>query len=111
MAKWRCTVCGYIHDGAQAPEKCPKCGAPAEKFELLTEDKANLLERSRLTNQLLMDLAVLMDEVEEVSQDGIDDNLDPTCIALFTKAKTAAEQFRQMVKAEIQSHISKSKWG
>ncbi len=111
MKKWRCTVCGYIHDGAEAPAKCPKCGAPTEKFEQMTDDKANLVERSRLTNQLLMDLAVLMDEVAEVSQDGLDDNLDPTCFAIFTKAKDAADQIRQMVKAEIQSHISKSKWG
>lgn len=111
MKKWRCTVCGYIHDGSEAPERCPKCGAPAEKFEQLADDKANLVERSRLTNQLLMDLAVLMDEVAEVAQDGLEDNLDPTCVAIFSKAQTAAEQLRQMVKAEIQSHISKSKWG
>ncbi|MFR9650525.1 MAG: NADH peroxidase [Rikenellaceae bacterium] len=30
--KWRCTVCGYIHEGAEAPEKCPLCKVPAEKF-------------------------------------------------------------------------------
>ena len=29
--KYRCTVCGYIADDA-IPEKCPQCGAPAEKF-------------------------------------------------------------------------------
>ncbi|MBP1743126.1 MAG: fumarate reductase/succinate dehydrogenase flavoprotein domain protein [Firmicutes bacterium] len=38
MKKWRCTVCGYIHVGAEPPEKCPMCGAPKEKFELLTDD-------------------------------------------------------------------------
>jgi rubrerythrin len=27
-----CTVCGYVADG-QAPEHCPVCNAPAEKFE------------------------------------------------------------------------------
>ncbi|MBO7598332.1 MAG: NADH peroxidase, partial [Bacteroidales bacterium] len=27
--KWICTVCGYVHEGDEAPEKCPKCKAPA----------------------------------------------------------------------------------
>ena len=30
--KWTCSVCGYTHEGDQAPEKCPQCGVPAEKF-------------------------------------------------------------------------------
>ena len=32
MAKWVCRVCGYVHEGDAAPEKCPVCKAPAEKF-------------------------------------------------------------------------------
>ena len=32
MKKFRCTVCGYLHDGDAAPEKCPLCKAPASKF-------------------------------------------------------------------------------
>ena len=23
MKKWVCTVCGYVHEGDTAPEKCP----------------------------------------------------------------------------------------
>lgn len=30
--KWVCSVCGYIHIGENPLEKCPTCGAPAEKF-------------------------------------------------------------------------------
>lgn len=30
--KWVCTVCGYVHEGDEAPEKCPVCGVPASKF-------------------------------------------------------------------------------
>ena len=33
MAKFVCQVCGYVHEGDQAPEKCPVCGVPAEKFK------------------------------------------------------------------------------
>ena len=32
MAKWVCSVCGYVHEGDEPPEKCPVCKAPAEKF-------------------------------------------------------------------------------
>ena len=27
-----CPVCGYVHTGDSAPEKCPQCGVPGEKF-------------------------------------------------------------------------------
>ena len=32
MKKWRCTVCGYVHEGDEPPEKCPVCGADRSKF-------------------------------------------------------------------------------
>ena len=33
MAKYVCTVCGYVHEGDEAPEFCPVCKAPASKFQ------------------------------------------------------------------------------
>ena len=38
--KFICTVCGYIHEGDTAPEKCPKCGVPASKFKEYVESGA-----------------------------------------------------------------------
>ena len=32
MKKFVCTVCGYVHEGNEAPEKCPVCKVLAEKF-------------------------------------------------------------------------------
>ena len=32
MAKFVCSVCGYVHEGDAAPAECPICHAPAEKF-------------------------------------------------------------------------------
>ena len=32
MKKFVCSVCGYVHEGDSAPEKCPQCKVPAEKF-------------------------------------------------------------------------------
>ncbi len=41
MAKWICTICGYVHEGDQPPEKCPVCKQPAEKFRKEEEEKKN----------------------------------------------------------------------
>ena len=38
--KFICTVCGYVHEGDSAPEKCPQCGVPASKFKELVESEA-----------------------------------------------------------------------
>ncbi len=38
MKKFVCTICGYVHEGETAPEKCPQCGAPASKFTEQKED-------------------------------------------------------------------------
>lgn len=36
--KWRCRNCGYIHEGAEAPDKCPACDHEQAHFELLAEN-------------------------------------------------------------------------
>lgn len=33
MKAFVCKVCGYIHFGEEAPERCPQCGAKKEMFE------------------------------------------------------------------------------
>ncbi|HDL19303.1 MAG TPA: rubredoxin [Bacteroidetes bacterium] len=111
MKKWRCEVCGYIHDGDEAPDFCPKCGAKKEKFTAMEENVANLVERSRFTNSLHMELYSIMQQVVELCEDGIEDNLDPACVSVFTKAKQAATETMQAVKAELQGHMKKGKWG
>ena len=32
MKKWVCSICGYVFEGENPPEKCPQCQAPASKF-------------------------------------------------------------------------------
>ena len=41
MAKWICPVCGYVHEGEEAPEKCPICKVPGSKFTKV-EDNGKL---------------------------------------------------------------------
>jgi rubrerythrin len=37
MKQYVCSVCGYVYEGAEAPEKCPQCGAQKEKFATKAE--------------------------------------------------------------------------
>ncbi|MEW6308268.1 MAG: rubredoxin-like domain-containing protein [Bacillota bacterium] len=108
--KWRC-VCGYVHDGEEAPERCPKCGAPKSKFTRIEDQSAELIDRSRLSNQLLMGLATLGESLAELGEAGIEDDLDPGCLQTFKLAKKAGIECMQAAKAEIQAHIGKGKWG
>ena len=39
MKKFVCTVCGYVHEGDSAPEFCPVCKVPAEKFQEQSADR------------------------------------------------------------------------
>lgn len=36
--KFVCTVCGYIHEGPEPPERCPQCKVPGSKFKELKDE-------------------------------------------------------------------------
>ncbi|MBO7381799.1 MAG: NADH peroxidase, partial [Muribaculaceae bacterium] len=40
--KFICAVCGYVHEGDEAPERCPLCKAPRSKFKEMIEDDEEL---------------------------------------------------------------------
>ncbi len=40
--KFRCLVCGYIHEGPEPPAECPICHVKADKFEEIVESEDNL---------------------------------------------------------------------
>jgi rubrerythrin len=35
--KWKCRNCGYVHEGAEAPDVCPACQHPQSHYEVWTE--------------------------------------------------------------------------
>ena len=86
-------------------------GAPKEKFEQVPADKAELIERSRYTNDLWMSFIGMVQTLGELCGEGIEDNLDPTCVTLFKKGQQAAMELGQAAKAEMQAHVNKGKWG
>ena len=36
--KWICRNCGYVHEGEDAPEKCPACKHPQGHYEIFLEN-------------------------------------------------------------------------
>jgi hypothetical protein len=99
-----------IVEGENPPEVCPKCGAPKDKFVQLTEEEAKKVYASDRTNDIHMEIAALAMKIKELAEEGIRINLDPPCVALFTKAKDEAWIIKQRSKAEIAGHIAKGKW-
>ncbi len=39
MKKFVCSVCGYVHEGESAPDKCPTCGVGPDKFKVKSGEK------------------------------------------------------------------------
>ena len=35
VVKWKCRNCGYVHEGTEAPKRCPACGFPQSYYELM----------------------------------------------------------------------------
>ena len=38
VVRWKCRNCGYVHEGKEAPKKCPACEHPQSFYELLCEN-------------------------------------------------------------------------
>ncbi len=49
MKKFRCSVCGYVHEGDSAPAECPVCHVGADKFvEVVADDNAPYADEHRV---------------------------------------------------------------
>ena len=58
--KFKCTVCGYIHEGDAAPEKCPVCMAPASAFVELKDEKKKGLFSDKNGNAYIIMYSTVM---------------------------------------------------
>lgn len=58
--KFRCNVCGYIHEGAAAPDKCPVCAAPALEFTEITEKKKGLFSDTNSNAYIILYSTVMV---------------------------------------------------
>ena len=108
---WKCSNCNLVLDVEQAPDECPRCGAPKEDIKELDVNAAELVRRSRFSNDLHMELTALLRKVVEIGKAGEEDNLDPGCLHIFRRVQEGASMMHQWIKAEIEVHQSKGKWG
>ena len=67
--KWVCKVCGYVHEGPEAPEFCPVCKAPKDKFALMGGERTWVAEHV---------IGVAKDVPEEIKQ-GLRENFAGEC--------------------------------
>jgi rubrerythrin len=38
VVRWKCRNCGYVHEGTEAPKRCPACDHPQSYYELMAEN-------------------------------------------------------------------------
>lgn len=107
---WRCEVCGYLHEGDEPPEICPKCGAPKEKFELLDEEETEMMRDALQTKEKYAQILEKLDEVFQLAQEGIDLDLDDGCNKIFNKTKEEISGIHKMIKDELAGHAQQCIW-
>ncbi|NLC96358.1 MAG: FAD-dependent oxidoreductase [Erysipelotrichaceae bacterium] len=59
MKRWRCTVCGYIHEGDEPPKNCPVCGVGSEMFELVIENAQVDAGQDEVTQEIIADILIV----------------------------------------------------
>ena len=53
--KFICTVCGYVHEGEEAPEFCPQCKQPRSKFKEVVEGEAMTWAGEHVMGEIVWD--------------------------------------------------------
>ena len=104
--KWRCTVCGYIHEGEEPPDICPVCGVDSAKFVPVEDPKVNLLKdmmetfephavAAHFPNALLPTLALFIAIAFVLGRDSFETaSFYLLCVVLVTAPATLATGIR-----------------
>ncbi|MBE6041631.1 MAG: NADH peroxidase [Clostridiales bacterium] len=99
MAKWVCSVCGYVHEGDTPPEKCPQCGVPAAKFQKQEGEKVWAAEHV---------LGVASDAPENIKQ-GLRDMFNGECTEVGMYLAMARVAIREGYP-EVGAFFEKAAW-
>ncbi len=110
MKIWRCEVCGYLHDGEEPPDICPKCGAPKEKFALLDEEEAEMMMDARNTKEKYREILKRLDEIEQLANEGLELDLDEGCNQIFNKTVQDIGGIQKRVRDELAEHAQECIW-
>ncbi|MBR9690145.1 rubredoxin [Candidatus Woesearchaeota archaeon] len=111
MNLFRCGVCALVYDGDDAPDKCPKCGATKENFSKIEGESADLIEKSRRTNEYHVAIMGLYSKIRKWASIIKEENLDPNCVLIANRVLKDTYETIQSIKAELEAHMKKGKWG
>lgn len=101
MKKFICPVCGYVHEGTEAPEKCPLCGVPGAKFKV---EEAN----AEMTWAAEHILGVAKDVSPEIKK-GLVDNFNGECSEVGMYLAMARVAYREGYP-EVGAYYEKAAW-
>lgn len=68
-------------------------------------------EQARFTNSLHMQLFTLLEDARDIADAGMEENLDPECVAIFHAVEDFAAETQAEITAEIAAHVEDGKWG
>lgn len=71
MKKFICTICGYVHEGNEAPEKCPQCQAPSAKFTEQSDSDLTWADEHRI--------GVADKDIDKEIREGLEMNFTGEC--------------------------------
>lgn len=100
MRKWVCTVCGYVYEGEEPPERCPQCNAPKEKFiEQKSDGERVLADEHRVG---------IAQGVDESIIQGLRENFTGECteVGMYLAMSRAADREGYPEVAEAYKHIA-----
>lgn len=110
MKMWRCEVCGYLYEGEDPPDPCPKCGAPKNKFELLDEEEAEMMHDALATREKYEQIYEHLEAVKRLAAEGQELNLDEGCNEIFAQTQKDMETIRSTIKEELAGHAGECIW-
>ena len=92
MAKYVCSVCGYVHEGDAAPENCPVCKVPASKFNIMQEGAALAAEHEYgVYGKTVKNNPDISEEDKKYIFEQLMANFNGECAALRAAAKQVVE--------------------
>jgi rubrerythrin len=101
MKKFICPVCGYVHEGNEAPEKCPLCGVPGSKFKVEEIDAQMSWAAEHV-------LGVAKDVDPEIKK-GLVDNFNGECSEVGMYLAMARVAYREGYP-EVGQYYEKAAW-
>ena len=99
MKKFVCPICGYVHEGDEAPESCPICKCPGTKFTVQEEELTWAAEH----------IVGIADGVDEEIRKGLKMNFEGECSEVGMYLAMARVAYREGYP-EVGAYYEKAAW-